>query len=412
MFSPPPASRTNAPLPTGSPWSAGGKRAATPKSGSGSAQKRQKADGVSPTRSQSPSQRPSPATSGAVSDFVTDGALFGGIVGSAPRGGLLDAMRARGTLPMPGMMMGSIAKPAGLQAPVISVTTTPPRRGGASPATDAKGLSPRNLFDVSAGARAVAGLLGGVFGTNQATKVATETLAAVSSRVSPVAQAPLPIVSGNVRAAKAAKGNAKAAAAATTSGKKLGRPPGRKAAQKSRAPTANSTIPAAPREPLACEILRRVELPPVRPEDSYEISDKEDSSDEAAVERAEQERARKAVPEWCGGYEEFVLKQAEVDPDSIFGVRVPDCNLDAIFPDALYRARGRVNPRRPRGSSCLWSKDRLRPCEVALYRQKMGQRRKWSMLGRRLTRAPTRAVPVVNAVGGGGCADGSAPASR
>lgn len=134
-----------------------------------------------------------------------------------------------------------------------------------------------------------------------------------------------------------------------------------------------------PREPDLSTLLRRVPLGPKIPEENYEISDKEEDSD-----MEDEDREEKAIPAWCEAYHEQLAQQENVDPDSIFGTKVPVCNLDLIFTDELYRARGCPAPRRKRGSSCLWHKDRLRLSEVSAYRAKMGHRRRWSVLNKSL----------------------------
>lgn len=133
---------------------------------------------------------------------------------------------------------------------------------------------------------------------------------------------------------------------------------------------------AQPEEPEPWEILRKTVLPPKNPDDDYEISDKEDSADELE----EPDRSDKHVPAWSLDYSVKLTAQENVDPDTIFGSKVPICDLDMIFPDALYREWGCAPPRRKRGSSCLWHKDRLSRSEIVAYRRKMGHQRRWSVL--------------------------------
>jgi len=133
---------------------------------------------------------------------------------------------------------------------------------------------------------------------------------------------------------------------------------------------------AQPAQPEPWETIRKTPLPPKNLEDDYEISDKEDSADELE----EPDRSDKHVPTWSLDYSEQLAVQESVDPDTIFGPKVPICNLDMIFPDALYREKGCAPPRRKRGSSCLWHKDRLSRSEITAYRQKMGHSRRWSIL--------------------------------
>jgi len=152
-------------------------------------------------------------------------------------------------------------------------------------------------------------------------------------------------------------------------------------------------VPSFPKQLAAWEILRRTPLTGAKKEeDNYAISDKEESSDEG-MERAELRRREKRIPAWCLDYSAAIEAQAAVDPDSIFGVQVPICDLDDIFPDSLYAARGLVHPKRKRGSSCQWKQDALRPSEVVKYREKMGQRRRWSMLRRGLLKNSQKTLP-------------------
>merc|ERR1719245_1244002 len=92
----------------------------------------------------------------------------------------------------------------------------------------------------------------------------------------------------------------------------------------------------------------------------------------------------KPIPAWCADYKQALSLQEGVDPDSIFSSRVPFCDIDAIFPDALYREHRRQPPKRKRGSSCQWHKDRLSRTEIARYRAKMGQQRRWSSLRKKV----------------------------
>lgn len=120
--------------------------------------------------------------------------------------------------------------------------------------------------------------------------------------------------------------------------------------------------------------LKRIPLGPKKAEENYEISDKEEDSD-CEMER---DRSHKFVPKWCDNYLQRLQEQSTLDPDTIFGSKVPKCNLDEIFSDADYRKRGRERPKRKRGSSGEWRKDRLTPAEISEYKTKMGQIRAWS----------------------------------
>jgi len=109
-------------------------------------------------------------------------------------------------------------------------------------------------------------------------------------------------------------------------------------------------------------------------EDNYEISDFEEDKD---GNRVEPNRTGKLIPAWCAGFPQLVQSQASVDPDSIFGNRVPRCDLDLIFPDYFYQGRNPV--KRRRGSSGRWFPDRLTRKEVTNYSSKMGYRSRWSV---------------------------------
>lgn len=141
--------------------------------------------------------------------------------------------------------------------------------------------------------------------------------------------------------------------------------------QKARPP-----VPAFPPEPSV--VLRQRMLPSKLIEDNYEISEHADDSDEDAGER---DRSSKHVPKWCESYLQELERQADMDPDTIFGGRVPHCVLERIFPDDLYRQVGKDRPRRQRGSSGDWRKDRLKREEIRDYKSRMGHQRSWEMQG-------------------------------
>jgi hypothetical protein len=154
-------------------------------------------------------------------------------------------------------------------------------------------------------------------------------------------------------------------------GKKRGRPP---------VPTFNE-----PEEYI--EVLPRAPLSPPRPEENYEISDTGECSDEESMmmmKSASFDRSHKHVPEWCERYLEALSEQASVDPDCIFGPRVPACKLAEVFPDRLYEHGGQSPPKRRRGSSGNWGKDKLTSDEIRDYKCRMGQtRRRWIKDGQR-----------------------------
>jgi hypothetical protein len=144
--------------------------------------------------------------------------------------------------------------------------------------------------------------------------------------------------------------------------------------------TPRKTFPPVPAfgEKQALEpwlFLRQSELMSPRPEDNYEISDQGDSDPDDAAEA--RRRAKKHVPRWCDNYLEQLSKQADMDPDTLFGGRVPTCDVEDIFPIELYEKVGKARPKRNRGSSQNWGRDRLTKNEVKDYKKKMGQAKGW-----------------------------------
>jgi len=84
------------------------------------------------------------------------------------------------------------------------------------------------------------------------------------------------------------------------------------------------------------------------------------------------------VPRWSSQYLELIEKQADIDPDTIFGRRVPRCDLVAIFSNDLYHGCNKERPKRKRGSSGEWRQDRLTTQEVGEYKKKMGHGKSWT----------------------------------
>lgn len=121
--------------------------------------------------------------------------------------------------------------------------------------------------------------------------------------------------------------------------------------------------------------LRSATLPEKIPEDNYEISDGDSPADDE--ERA-CTRAKKAVPGWCGDYLKQLEAQADLDPDSIFGRRVPRCILEDVFLDAHYEQVNKNKPKRTRGSSADWRRDKLTRSEIGAYKCKLGQLKTWA----------------------------------
>jgi len=132
-------------------------------------------------------------------------------------------------------------------------------------------------------------------------------------------------------------------------------------------------FPVGKMEPSA--LLRQLALAPPRAEDNYEISDPGGDSD--AEHNAARDRSGKHVPLWCKSYLDVLAKQADIDPDTIFDSKVPHCRLEDIFLDEMYRHAGRNRPKRKRGSSGDWHKDRLTKQEIRNYKTRMGHVRSW-----------------------------------
>lgn len=121
--------------------------------------------------------------------------------------------------------------------------------------------------------------------------------------------------------------------------------------------------------------LRQMNIQPKREEDNYEISEHDENSDEEGDKS--RERSGKHVPRWCATYLEDLQRQANIDPDTIFSSKVSCCDLDAVFTDDMYREVGKQRPKRTRGSSGDWQKDRLSCVEINRYKSRMGHLRSW-----------------------------------
>jgi len=120
------------------------------------------------------------------------------------------------------------------------------------------------------------------------------------------------------------------------------------------------------------QILREQVLPPKNLDDNYQISEPADSDDETSV-----DRTGKHVPKWSCNFVEQADQQSCIDPDTIFGSRVPHCELETVFSDELYKKVGRSRPKRVHGSSGDWRKDRLTHGEIHGYKNRMGHTKSW-----------------------------------
>eukprot|EP00929_Paragymnodinium_shiwhaense_P104885 TRINITY_DN6968_c0_g1_i1.p1 TRINITY_DN6968_c0_g1~~TRINITY_DN6968_c0_g1_i1.p1 ORF type:complete len:464 (+),score=143.66 TRINITY_DN6968_c0_g1_i1:202-1593(+) len=394
-------------------------------------------------------KKESPASSAA----ANAGKCLLNVFNLARPGGLMANLLARGTLPANGVLTPS--KQASGETPTRStsaeslVAQTPPRGSGsnsampASPnaATAAVAVSPGNAAaedfrrlrknGKQAAEAASPSAPAAAAGAEEPALVAGATKAASSSTAAPSkAAVGKPAAKGKASARKAQQPfgfdddsdwvgpriiRQMPPPGRSGSGGTTGKSPAKPQKQRPPVPQMMPLSPVVtkkPRQPEAWEVLRKMSLPPQKPEDTYEVSDKEDSGDEEAVMRSEEARRRKKVPSWCDAFEKLANDQAGVDPDTIFGSRVPTCDLDSIFPDSLYKARGRINPRRRRGSSQLWGRDRLQVSEVIAYRQKMQQTRRWSSLMRQKQFiAPKRTAAARAAAAEAGGATGSKAAA-
>jgi len=139
------------------------------------------------------------------------------------------------------------------------------------------------------------------------------------------------------------------------------------------APAAAAPAPAPALEPFMA--LREIQLPPKTLDDNYEMSEHGEDSD--AEDSHAKDRSHKHVPAWCRDYLEKLKTQHTVDPDTIFGSKVPQIVLEDIFTSEMYRQANKSRPKRTRGSSGDWRKDRLTRQEVANYKSRMDQTRAW-----------------------------------
>merc|ERR1712183_284449 len=133
-------------------------------------------------------------------------------------------------------------------------------------------------------------------------------------------------------------------------------------------------------------------------EDNYEISERGEDVDEE-VEQAEEEEEEKHEPAWCADYLDELAKQVLIDPDTIFGSRVPACETMQIFPDELYNVISQEPPKRRRGSSGAWGTDRLTRSEVLDYKKRMGQQKSWESDEMLAAKVKTTKTPVAGSAG-------------
>jgi len=125
-------------------------------------------------------------------------------------------------------------------------------------------------------------------------------------------------------------------------------------------------------EPIKSESPKPVEKP-LSPMQTYEMSDREESSDSESEsdEEDERQRPKKSIPEWAlkanlhrALERQFADGPNLLDPDKIFG-EVITCNLEAIFDKKKSRYQRRT-------SSGNWTKDHVTLAEKLTYKRTMG----------------------------------------
>ena len=120
---------------------------------------------------------------------------------------------------------------------------------------------------------------------------------------------------------------------------------------------------------IVTESLVPLPFPPAA-EDQYEMTEWEDSDTEMQEDESERKRLNKKIPPWCIGWIETAKTQTSIDPDTVFGMRIPRCDLSVLFgqpSNAYMRARNGK-----RGSSGEWGMDDMTRQELSEYRQLMG----------------------------------------
>ena len=113
---------------------------------------------------------------------------------------------------------------------------------------------------------------------------------------------------------------------------------------------------------------------PKNPADNYEISDREDSSDDDYDSDGGHKVAKK-VPDWAKGpalreaLEAQFNRKQKLDPDSIFP-EVNTCDLDEIFKS--FQGQAKKRSYRQRQSTGNWKRDALTSAEKLRYKAEMG----------------------------------------
>ena len=134
--------------------------------------------------------------------------------------------------------------------------------------------------------------------------------------------------------------------------------------------------PANAQEDVLLETLVPLPTSPTV-EDQYQITDWEDTDAENGgfedEDYKEKRRAEKRIPLWCNGWIETAKTQTSIDPDTVFGTKLPKCDLSVIFGEKFRdNAYMRNKAGHRRGSSGEWGLDVVTRAELDEYRQVMG----------------------------------------
>ncbi len=136
---------------------------------------------------------------------------------------------------------------------------------------------------------------------------------------------------------------------------------------------ASNFVPRYTPAPGPVEIVTETLVPlpeSPRPEDQYEMTEWEDTDAEGDEDMKERKRMAKRIPAWCIGWIEQAKTQTTIDPDTVFGSRLPRCDLEVLFGqtnNAYMKAR-----KGKRGSSGEWGMDDVTRRELEEYRAIMG----------------------------------------
>lgn len=293
----------------------------------------------------------------------------GRLFSASPRpGGLLDAMRARGTLRGDNVPVGSSpilgGSPAHLVASATPAASLQPQRLAATAA-----LPPKMPILPPSTGKSVSITTAKKFRRSSMARLKAASVQEKKAMTSNDAVQDAPLDQAATVTSAAVQSVAKSQL--RPKGKKKQRPPVPSFPENSQRP---STPP--PIEPW--QLLRKVQLNPKKEEDNYEISDREEDSDDGMGEIVEADRSHKHVPQWARNYLDALAKQEHMDPESIFGSKVPLCDLEIIFPDSFYMKHTQERPKRKRGSSAVWSNDILTRNSIGAYKRKMGQKIAWN----------------------------------